>query len=548
MTVESYSPISETQRIFQTLIESPLIPSELKQYAQSIEFHNDRAELSVPCPLKQTEMISALKALEATVALGLAHSRFTEVDNACKIDLQHALLFLMSTYCASVDGYFKGDKKEVLKYLKPTDLNQAQSDPYRRMSANLYRTKDGRYYHIHGSLEANTTLEMIGLPTFIKGMTDYDEIVKIYQDKLDTFNCDELEALNVKNKQAGIEALKPEQFLETPHGKTISNTPEFEVDALETSTPPVPFAPTSSKKLLEGIKVLELCRIIAGPTIGKILAEYGATVIKVTADDTLPDVPFFQVDGNMGKHTTNLNLKNAEDRVKFEALLKDADVVIDGYRAGAIEKLGYGPKKLAELAQSRNKGYIYGSENCFGFTGEWSGRAGWQQIADCASGVAWVQGTSMGNNQPMVPPFPMSDYGTGCMVAIAILVAIYKRNKFGGSYWAKSSLVQYDLLLLKQGTYPDQIWQSQVLENPIFADFLKLHYYDSVDKISNTALKALLKQQPDILNNGHYFTSMESEGFKGTIRVLRPVCEFNSLELGYKCVSRPNGSDAPEWW
>ena len=78
--------------------------------------------------------------------------------------------------------------------------------------------------------------------------------------------------------------------------------------------------------------MLELCRIIAGPTIGKILAEYGATVIKVTSDDTLPDVPFFQVDANMGKHTTNLNLKDPNDRLEFEKLLKDADVVIDGYR------------------------------------------------------------------------------------------------------------------------------------------------------------------------------------------------------------------------
>ena len=66
---------------------------------------------------------------------------------------------------------FKTDKKEVLKYLKPTDLNQAQSDPYRRMSANLYRTKEkDRFYHIHGSLDATTCLEMIGLPAFVPGL------------------------------------------------------------------------------------------------------------------------------------------------------------------------------------------------------------------------------------------------------------------------------------------------------------------------------------------------------------------------------------------
>jgi len=103
------------------------------------------------------------------------------------------------------------------------------------------------------------------------------------------------------------------------------------------------------------------------------------------------------------------------------------------------------------MAKSRKKGYIYGSENCFGFNGQWADRAGWQQIADCASGVAWIHGKSLGLDEPLIPPFPMSDYGTGCMVAIAVLTAIYKRARYGGSYWCKSSLVQYDLLLLSKG-------------------------------------------------------------------------------------------------
>ncbi|EMG48381.1 nodX Acetyl-coenzyme A transferase nodX [Candida maltosa Xu316] len=545
MTIQ-YSPLEETRRILDSVL--PLLPADFAANVNNIHFQNEATKLTVPCPLKQTETISALKALEALVALKIGEARFGTTGQ-CKIDLHHALLFLFSTYCSSVDGFFKTDKVQVLKYLKQTDLNHAQSDPYRRMSANLYQTKDkDRYYHIHGSLDATTCLEMIGLPAFIPGLNDYQKIVDIYQDKLDTFTVEELEDLNNKHKQAGIEAMKPETFLETNHGKVISQVDPFEIETLETKTPPIPFSPASNKKILEGIKVLELCRIIAGPTIGKILAEYGATVIKVTADETLPDVPFFQVDANMGKHTTNLNLKNPEDRIKFENLLKDADVVIDGYRKGAIEKLGYGKDKLTELGIARNKGYIYGTENCFGFVGEWSHRPGWQQIADCASGVAWIQGLSMGKNEPMVPPFPMSDYGTGCLAAIAILLAIYKRNKQGGSYWCSSSLVQYDLLLLKQGSYPQEIWKSQILENDIYNDFKKIRYYDSVDKISKTALTAIITQQPDLLTNTKYFTKQYSEGFHGEISTLLPVCQFDNIETGYNCSSRPNGYDKPEWW
>src|SRR5690554_449981 len=110
-----------------------------------------------------------------------------------------------------------------------------------------------------------------------------------------------------------------------------------------------------SLRPLAGIKVLELCRVIAGPVMGRILAEYGADVLKITSPN-LSDVPFFQVDVNMGKHTAELDLKTEEGRAKFETLLADVDVVLDGYRPGAIEKLGFGESKLKEIAKARGKG------------------------------------------------------------------------------------------------------------------------------------------------------------------------------------------------
>jgi crotonobetainyl-CoA:carnitine CoA-transferase CaiB-like acyl-CoA transferase len=146
--------------------------------------------------------------------------------------------------------------------------------------------------------------------------------------------------------------------------------------------PPTPFPESNSKKILKDIKVLELCRIIAGPTVARILTEYGADVLKITSPN-LSDVPFFQVDGNMGKHAADLDLKTDEDRKVFEQLLADADVLVDGYRPGALERLGYGTTALASLAEKRGKGIVYVNENCFGYEGEWAGRPGWQQIADC---------------------------------------------------------------------------------------------------------------------------------------------------------------------
>jgi crotonobetainyl-CoA:carnitine CoA-transferase CaiB-like acyl-CoA transferase len=153
---------------------------------------------------------------------------------------------------------------------------------------------------------------------------------------------------------------------------------------LENDSPPVPLprAVWNDGRVLNGIKVIEMCRIIAGPTITRILAEYGAEVIKVTGPG-LSDVPFFQVDGNMGKHTTEIDLKTAEGRKTFEALLEDADMVVDGYRPDALDRLGYGATSLAAMAKTRGKGIVYINENCFGYEGEWAHRPGWQQIADC---------------------------------------------------------------------------------------------------------------------------------------------------------------------
>ncbi len=165
-------------------------------------------------------------------------------------------------------------------------------------------------------------------------------------------------------------------------GKQNAETPPWIITSLESSTPPRPFSVSADNRVLSGIKVLELCRIIAGPVIGRILAEYGADVLKITSPN-LSDVPFFQVDGNMGKHAADLDLKTAEGRATFEQLLAEADVILDGYRPGTLERLGYGTDYLTSIAKSRGYGVVYVNENCFGYEGEWAHRPGWQQIADC---------------------------------------------------------------------------------------------------------------------------------------------------------------------
>ncbi|KAK9449464.1 CoA-transferase family III domain-containing protein [Limtongia smithiae] len=562
-----YSLLATTRTIFDGLIADPAIPIPAAARAKAAVF--DSLPI-LPCVFKECETVAALKGVEGAVAAAIAEDRYGADDaavrnDAVSIDLQHATMFLFMAYLASVDGYTKL-QPEVKKKLVDTDFYAAQSDPYRRMSANLYRTKDNKFFHIHGSLDASTTLEMIGLPSHIPGFTDYDAIISKIEGAVIRYTAAELEAMNAEHKQAGVTALPRDEFLATPHGALLAGLPIWESTSLESTTPPTAWPSTPSntgqpRQILDGIKVLELCRIIAGPTIARILAEYGADVLKVTGPN-LSDVPFFQVDGNMGKRTCTLDLKSPHGRAIFEKLVADADVIVDGYRTGAFARLGYPPSYFASVAKARGRGFVYVSENCFGFKGEWAHRPGWQQIADCVSGLAWAHGTSMGHNEPVIPPFPMSDYGTGCIGAVAALAALHDRATKGGSYWATTSLVQYDILLMNQGFYPNSLWHRiRDMHDPAVRE---LHYYDSVDRISATALQSCIKLRPDVFAEAfstagdelsdeeynaksRYMEKHAAPGFNGTIKVLKPVVHMTSAANAFKHASRPNGYDEPVW-
>lgn len=521
------------------------LPAGVASRAEYVQFVAERDQPYFPIPFKETETTAALKAIEASVASLLADTRQEGQvpERKIHVDLEKTTAFLFQAYLARVGGYGKLDKG-VKSMLKDTDFLQAQSDPYRRMSANLYATKNpNEYYHIHGSLEASTTLKMIGLEPYRPDLATHGDIVQTIESAVKKFTVDELEELNAQNRQAGIKAYTHAEFLKTPHGKTNMSLPPWSVESLEDKTPQIPLQ-TKDNRLLSGIKVLELCRIIAGPTITRILGEYGAEVIKVTAP-YLSDVPFFQVDGNMGKRATDLDLKSAEGREAFEKLLAEADVVVDGYRPGAIAKLGYGPKQLSELAIKRGKGFVYVNENCFGYEGEWASRPGWQQISDCVTGIAWEQGKFMGVNEPMVPPFPISDYGTGCIGAITALIGLYHRATRGGSWHGKVCLLHYDLLLFKVGLLPEHVQQK--LRDTMGPEVLALRYHNSVDQISGTVLRRMREVYPDFVENPKYLDKWYADKYKAEVHAVKPVAEIEGLELGFRRASRPNGSDEAKW-
>lgn len=194
------------------------LPESLQEVAAKVKFVSDYDHVYFPIPFKETETAAALKAVEGSVACLLADLRYgKQEERVLSVSLEKTTNFLFQAYLATVDGLGKLDPAIKTK-LKDTDYLRAQSNPYRRMSANLYETKRaGEYYHIHGSLEASTTLNMLGLESFRPDLSNHSDIVAVIEPAVRQFTIEELEEMNARNKQAGVPALRHEDFLKTPH-------------------------------------------------------------------------------------------------------------------------------------------------------------------------------------------------------------------------------------------------------------------------------------------------------------------------------------------
>ena len=196
------------------------------------------------------------------------------------------------------------------------------------------------------------------------------------------------------------------------------------------------------------MKVIELAHIMAGPVCGQLLADMGADVIKVEkvpgGDDTRRMVPP-EVDGesaafmilNRNKRGTAINLKSEAGRTVLRKLLETADVVIENYRVGTMERLGLGYESL----RKQNPGLIYCQITGFGRTGPYADRAGFDLIAQGMSGLMSVTGEGAGR-PPIKAGVPVGDVSAGMLAAMGILAAYIHRLKTGTGQLVDTSLLE----------------------------------------------------------------------------------------------------------
>ncbi len=182
---------------------------------------------------------------------------------------------------------------------------------------------------------------------------------------------------------------------------------------------------------LEGVRVLDLCIVLAGPTCGRTLAEFGADVIKI--DSPYRQAVSFHNDINRAKRSILIDLKNPEGLDIFWKLVDTADVVVQNFRRGIAEKLGFG----YEAVRARKPDIVYASLNTYGQIGPYANRPGHEQIAQAATGMQERYG---GNGRPVLQPFAVNDYGTGFMGAYGVALALLHRKKTGEGQMVDSAL------------------------------------------------------------------------------------------------------------
>ncbi|MGB8860199.1 MAG: CoA transferase [Ilumatobacteraceae bacterium] len=196
-----------------------------------------------------------------------------------------------------------------------------------------------------------------------------------------------------------------------------------------TGAPSNPAPPTAGP--LADLRVIDLSTVLAGPNCARYLADFGADVIKVErpdGGDSLRNMAWRDPrDGaglwwklvNRNKRTIALDLKRADDLELLRTLLAEADVLVENFRPGTLERLGLGPDELLTL----NPRLVITRVTGFGQTGPYAGRPGFATIAEVMSGLSAISGLPGG--QPLLPPIALTDEVTGVVAAFATMVALH---------------------------------------------------------------------------------------------------------------------------
>jgi crotonobetainyl-CoA:carnitine CoA-transferase CaiB-like acyl-CoA transferase len=191
----------------------------------------------------------------------------------------------------------------------------------------------------------------------------------------------------------------------------------------------------AAERPFDGIRVLSFTHAIAGPTVGRTFAEHGADVLGATRPNDYEHEHIY-AEANVGSRSAYVDLDSPTGKQRAAMLLSEADVVVNNHRLGSLERRGLDPRELAE----QHPGLVYVSINCYGASGPWSGRGGFDMNGSATSGLVTIEGSAAEPRFPVT--FLINDYITGYLGAMGAMAALVKRTTEGGSWHVTVSLTK----------------------------------------------------------------------------------------------------------
>jgi CoA-transferase family III len=261
-----------------------------------------------------------------------------------------------------------------------------------------------------------------------------------------TWSADALEAAIVGAGGCAAAMRSHQAWLAHPQGIAVSAEPL--IASVPTGSGQAESDRRARGRPLAGGRVLDLTRVLAGPVATRFLAGYGAEVLRIDPLDW--DEPGVVPEVTLGKQCARLNLTETSDRTRFKALLTRADVVVHGYRSGALDARGYS----AEALQTIRPGIINVSLNAYGHSGPWSTRRGFDSLVQMSAGIADAGMIWTSADRPTPLPVQALDHATGYLMAAAVIQGIYARE-MGRATRARLSLARTAKLLMDHKAEPN---------------------------------------------------------------------------------------------
>lgn len=374
----------------------------------------------LPTPFRISETSAATLA-----AVGLAASDLWELRTGRKqqigVDARQATASLRSGHYLKLDG--------------------VAVSPARHGVMGIYPAKNGRWSYVHCNFpnHREAALKVLGVPE------DREAVAKAVAQ----WDALELEEAIIAAKGAGGMVRTMAEWAQHPQGQAVASLPLMDILKIGESAPePLP----EGDRPLSGIRVLDLTRVIAGPTCARTLAEHGADVLKISGAH-LPSLGRQEYDTGHGKLSAHFDLREEKDSETLRGLVREADVFSQGYRPGTIAGRGFSPEALAEM----RPGIVAVSLSAFGHEGPWASRRGFDTVIQTVSGIAHRQGELFPGANPGPQFYPVSaiDFLTGYLMAFGAMVALARRTREGGSWLVRISLAQVGHWLVERGQVPE---------------------------------------------------------------------------------------------